>query len=566
MDLTFQDYLYERPDIDAVERAFNQLVDACESADSLTAQIDAIRQMNAIRRHLQTMSNLVEVRNSIDTRDDFYKAEKDYFDLITPRIQGLTNAFYQALVSSPFRTELEGEFGTQLFTLAELTLHTFSPEVIEDLQRENALASEYTDLMASAEILFEGETRTLAQLTPFQMSPDRDMRRRASEAEVAFYEGHGGELDTIYDNLVKVRTRIAKQLGYKDFVDLAYQRMGRSDYNREMVQTFRDQVRDYIVPVATKLHERQGRRIGIESPKYYDEPIRFTTGNPTPKGDLDWIVAQAKRMYSELSTETKEFFQFMLDTNLMDLDAKKGKAVGGFCTEFSEYKAPFIFSNFNGTFGDVTVLTHEAGHAFQSYLSRDYAVPEYTNPTMESAEIHSMSMEFFTWPWMELFFKEDTEKFQFMHLADALTFIPYGVAVDEFQHVVYEHPEMTPEERKQAWRRIERIYLPHRDYADNAFLEHGGYWQRQLHIYVVPFYYIDYTLAQLCALQFWVRAEENRVEAWADYLNLCRLGGSKSFVNLVNSAHLTSPFEAGAVASVVDKIDDWLQSVDDTAL
>lgn len=566
MKLTFQDYQYERPNIEDVEKQFDVLLRSMDQATSGHEQIAVVREMLHIRQHLQTMSSLVEVRSSINTKDSFYKAEKDYFDQMTPRMQGLTNQFYQAIVSSEFRTELEAEFDRQLFTLAELTLHTFSPAVIQDLQKENALSSQYTELMASAEIEFEGETRTLAQLEPFRMSPDRDMRRRASEAEVGFYAMHGETLDQIYDELVKVRTKIAKQLGYKDFVDLAYQRMGRSDYNREMVKKFREQVRERIVPIATKLHDRQRRRIGVDSLKYYDEPFQFVTGNPTPKGDSDWIVGQAKQMYSELSTETQEFFNFMLASNLMDLDAKKGKAVGGFCTAFNEYHAPFIFSNFNGTFGDITVLTHEAGHAFQSYLSRHYELPEYTVPTMESAEIHSMSMEFFTWPWMELFFKEDTEKFAFMHLSGALSFIPYGVAVDEFQHVVYENPEMTPQERKQAWRDIERVYLPHRDYADNAFLEEGGYWQRQLHIYVVPFYYIDYTLAQLCAFQFWVRAAENREEAWRDYLTLCRLGGSKSFVDLVKAGNLKSPFEDGAVASVIGQIDAWLESVDDAAL
>jgi M3 family oligoendopeptidase len=256
----------------------------------------------------------------------------------------------------------------------------------------------------------------------------------------------------------------------------------------------------------------------------------------------------------------------MQENNLMDLVAKKGKAGGGYCTYIENYKSPFIFSNFNGTSGDIDVLTHEAGHAFQVYSSRHFEIPEYYWPTYEACEIHSMSMEFFTWPWMELFFEEDTDKYKFSHLSDALLFLPYGVSVDEFQHWVYENPEATPKERKLKWREIEKKYLPHKDYDGNKYLENGGFWQRQGHIYNSPFYYIDYTLAQICAFQFWKRSRENQEEAWADYVNLCKLGGSMSFTKLVEAANLISPFEAGCVESVVGVIENWLNSVDDKKL
>ena len=342
--------------------------------------------------------------------------------------------------------------------------------------------------------------------------------------------------------------------------------MQRIDYDAEMVENFRKQVRETIVPLATKLHERQRMRLGLDSFKFYDEFYEFKTGNATPKGSPEWIIENGKKMYSELSDETKEFFQFMLDRNLMDLEAKKGKEVGGYCTYIADYESPFIFANFNGTSDDIDVLTHEAGHAFQTYLSRHLKVPEYEFPTSEAAEIHSMSMEFFTWPWMELFFQEDTEKYKFTHLAAGITFIPYGVLVDEFQHRVYENPDWTPEERKRAWRELEKVYLPHRDYDGIEFFESGGLWQRQLHLFDEPFYYIDYTLAQICAYQFWKRDEENHEEAWNDYVKLCKLGGSRSFLELLDAANLRSPFAEGTVKSVVSSVEKWLDNVDDKAL
>ncbi|SYX83399.1 M3 family oligoendopeptidase [Paenibacillus alvei] len=564
--MKFSDYTYVRPDAKLIEQQIKQLISSFEAAESFEQQDRIMSDINKLRSEFDTQAQLVSIRHSIDTNDEFYKAEQEYMDEVGPVIQEYITDYYRALVNSKYRAELEAKWGIQLFQLAEKMLKTFSPEIIEDLQLENKLSTEYSQLIASAKVLFEGEERTLAQLTPFELSTDRDMRKRASEAKFGFMSENEAKFDRIYDDLVKVRTKIAKKLGYENYVQLGYDRMCRTDYNAEMVANFRAQVLEHIVPAATKLKERQANRIGVDHMYYYDESFNFKTGNATPKGDPDWIVQNGAKMYEELSPEMNEFFTFMRENDLMDLVSKKGKQSGGYCTFLSEYGAPFIFSNFNGTSGDIDVLTHEAGHAFQVYESRHFEVPEYNWPTYEAAEIHSMSMEFFTWPWMELFFQEDTEKYKFAHLAGALLFIPYGVTVDEFQHFVYSNPEATPAERKAAWRDIEKKYLPHRDYEGNDYLEHGGFWQKQGHIYQSPFYYIDYTLAQLCAFQFWKRMNEDWKSAWADYLKLCRAGGSQSFTGLVQVAGLISPFEDGCIASVIGDIENWLNGVDDAAL
>ncbi|MCM3132250.1 M3 family oligoendopeptidase [Paenibacillus polysaccharolyticus] len=564
--MKFSEYTYTRPDLEHIKTSFGELLKGFEAASTVEEQSEFMDKINALRNDFETQAQLVYIRHSIDTNDEFYKAENEFLDDSQPVVQEYITDFYRALVNSKFRAELEKKWGPQLFQLAEQALKTFSPEIIEDLQKENKLSTEYNQLIASAKIPFEGEERTLPQLHPFELSTDRSMRERASEARYTFMAEHEAEFDRIYDELVKVRTQIAKKLGYPSYVELGYDRMNRTDYNAEMVANFRAQVRDYIVPVATKLRERQRSRIDVDTLYFYDQGFSFKTGNPTPKGDPDWIVENGKRMYAELSPETDVFFQMMTDNELMDLVSKKGKQGGGYCTFLNDYKVPFIFSNFNGTSGDIDVLTHEAGHAFQVYESRNFAVPEYNWPTFESAEIHSMSMEFFTWPWMELFFKEDTDKYKFDHLSSALLFIPYGVAVDEFQHFVYANPDATPTERKQAWRNIEKIYLPHINYKDNAYLEQGGFWHKQGHIFSSPFYYIDYTLAQICAFQFWKRSNEDMKSAWADYLTLCKAGGSLSFTGLVELAGLKSPFEDGCVSSVIGEIEAWLDGVNDKAL
>ncbi|SFS69976.1 M3 family oligoendopeptidase [Paenibacillus sp. BC26] len=556
--MKFSEYRYERPDVKEFEQKFKSQLETFLSAQTYDEQDIAMTALNQLRSEFDSQAQIASIRHSIDTNDEFYKAEQDFFDESGPIVQEYITDYYRALVGSKFRTELEQKWGRQLFQLAELSLKTFSPEVIEDLQQENKLTTEYSKLIASAKIMFEGEERTLSQLGPFQQSKDRDMRRRAMEASSGFMAENEATFDCIYDDLVKVRTKIAKKLGFNNYVELGYARMSRTDYNAEMVANFRKQVLQYIVPVASKLKEAQKNRIEVDSLLYYDENFSFKTGNATPKGNPEWIVKNGEKMYEELSPETDEFFRFMQDNDLMDLVAKKGKQGGGYCTYISKYSAPYIFSNFNGTSGDIDVLTHEAGHAFQVYESRSFAVPEYSFPTYEACEIHSMSMEFFTWPWMDLFFEDEADKYRFDHLASGLIFIPYGVTVDEFQHFIYENPDATPAERKQAWREIERKYLPHRNYADNAYLEQGGFWHKQGHIFNSPFYYIDYTLAQICAFQFWKKMHEDRPEAWADYLNLCRQGGSLSFTELVKVAGLNSPFEDGCVASVIGSIESWL--------
>ncbi|MDO8368541.1 MAG: M3 family oligoendopeptidase, partial [Saprospiraceae bacterium] len=459
---------------------------------------------------------------------------------------------------------LADKYGKHLFILAEVSLKTFQPSILEDLKQENALSTEYTKIKARAKVEFEGKSYNLSSLLPIELSDDRNTRKNATTAKWGFYSENAGAIEQIFDQMVKIRHSMAQKLGFDTFTEVGYARMHRSDYTPEMVANFRRQVRDHIVPIATELYERQRKRLGINALKHYDEDYKFASGNPKPIGTPEQIVANAAKMYHELSPDTDAFFTRMQMAKLMDLVNRDGKATGGYCTYISKFDAPFIFSNFNGTSGDIDVLTHEAGHAFQVWSSRDFMFEEYHWPTADAAEIHSMSMEFFTWPWMHLFFGEQTDKYHFMHLAGAIQFLPYGVAVDEFQHIVYEKPDMSPADRNAVWRELEKIYLPNRDYDGIEHLEMGRFWHKQSHIFNSPFYYIDYTLAQICAFQFWVKDRSDHDTAWADYLRLCRAGGSQSFLNLLKLANLKSPFDDGCVQSVVGEIRDYLNGVDDS--
>lgn len=564
--MKFNEYEYIRPDYNIIKEKYLNLINDFKNSATADEQYTILKKINAITNNVDTMSQLVYIRNSINTADEFYDTEKDYMDMTSPKFYGLRIEFYKQLLNSKFKEELTDKIHPQLITLAEMEIKTFSDEAIPLMQEENKLISEYDKLISSAKIEYDGKLLNLSQMQPYMESKDRRIRKEAHEKSSNFFKENETKFDLIYDKLVKIRHQIALKLGFNNFIELAYLRNGRSDYNSTDVRNFREHVLKYIVPITNELRERQAKRIGVDEFKYYDIPLNFISGNPTPKGNKDWIMERTKKMYEELSPETHEFINIMIDRELFDLETKPNKQAGGYCTFLHDYKSPFIFANFNGTQDDVTVVTHEAGHAFQTYQSRHFDAPEYSFPTSEAAEIHSMSMEFITWPWMELFFGKDIEKFKFFHLADSLCFIPYGVTVDEFQHIVYEYPDMTPDERKKAWRDIEKKYTPYKNYDDNEFLNKGTFWFKQGHIFSSPFYYIDYTLAQICSYQFWLRFNENRKEAWEDYLKICKIGGSQSFLEILKAGNLESPFEESTINSVASKIKEYLNTIDDMKL
>jgi len=562
----FKDFEYKRPDLDALTTSVNNVLEAFDKSESVDDAKQAIYDYNDLMSKYYSMHTLASIRASIDTNDKFYDEERNFYDEFGPNVSELENKFQKRLAESKYRNDLEQEFGSQLFALTDNAVKEFDPSIIDLMKEENRLITEYSKLLASAQIDFDGKKLSLTEFGKYMIDSDRDVRKNASLAVQGFMGENLDKIDTIYDNLVKVRDKMAKQLGLKDFVELGYIRMNRIGYDRKMVENFRNQIKEHVVPIVSDLKRRQKERIGVDSLKSYDSAFEFNNGNPTPKGSTKEIMAKGAKMYKELSPETDAFYTFMTERDLFDVEAKKGKEGGGYCTYINDHKAPFIFSNFNGTQGDVEVLTHEAGHAFQVYSSRDVIVPEYIWPTYEAAEIHSMSMEFFTYPWMELFFEEDTDKFKFSHVSGTLEFLPYGVAIDEFQHVVYENPELTPEERRNEWKKIEQKYLPETDYDGIEPLIYGSLWHRQGHVFGAPFYYIDYTLAQVCALQFWKRANEDFDSAWNDYLTICKLGGSLPFGEIVKSANLLSPFDDGTLESIVSHVKDFLNSIDDKNL
>ncbi len=557
--MKFKDMPYERVDFAQVEKDLRALMEEFDAAGSGEEQFAVHEKYYELTDRVSTLMTIAQIRFSINTADEFYDKENQYYDEQGPIYSNLVLEYQKKLYHSPYRAYLEEKIGPVAFKNMELAQKSMSEELIPLMQEENSLTMEYDKLMAGARIEFDGKELNLSMLRRYLKNADRSVRREAWKKFSGFCLENADKLDEIYDKLVKNRTAQARKMGYENFLELGYYRMNRNCYGKEEVESFRRQIKEYFVPFAEKLHDRRRQRLGLEKLSYIDEGVYFQNGNPAPTGTPEEILASGQKMYAELSPETKEFFGFMMENELFDVLGRKNKKVGGYMTYLPLYHAPFIFANFNGTSGDVDVITHECGHAFQGYLSGKDPIREHGDIGMETAEIHSMSMEFFAEKWIPLFFGDRAQDYIEMHLEDAAAFIPYGCMVDEFQHIVYENPDMAPEERKAAWAKLEEEYKPHLDYEGDAFFGKGGFWQQQHHIYDYPFYYIDYCLAQTCALQFKVKLDEDFDRAWESYLKLCKLSASDFYTNLLKEVGLEVPFKEGCIKNIVEKLEKYVK-------
>jgi len=552
---------YERIGIDEICDSMERITAKVKEAAAPGVIIGAREEYVALLKRFLTASQLSYARYTQNTADEFYRREKDYYDEITPRFQSLQRDYACAMLESRFRGELEKELNPLLFALYEAQKKSVSPAVISDMIEENRLVTEYSKLMAQMTFDFNGMKLPLPLLRKYMQDDSRRTRRDAYEAlgEKLFEES--GKLDSIFSGLVRVRDGMAKKMGYRSFTELGYYRMNRISYDENMVRAFRDGVARGIVPAVKRLKGRIAASMGIEKFMLYDNDVNIPGGNPKPVRDKDGIFREAQEMYRDMSAETAKFIDMMTGAEAFDVESRENKWGGGYCVCFPDYGQPFILANFNGTADDVNVMTHEAGHALADYLIAGTRFAYDLPYGAETAEVHSMSMEFFAWKYMERFFGENAAKYKFCHLADALSFIPYGCAVDEFQHIIYAEPELTPKQRKDAWNALEKKYRPYLSTQGMGYLSEGTRWQYQMHIYELPFYYIDYCLALTAALQFLGESQRDHAGAFAKYLKLVKRGGEERFPVLLAQAGLKSPFAEGALEKLAADAEEHIRRI-----
>ncbi len=560
-DFKFKDIQYTRPDCEAFQKLAEDNAEKIKNAVSYSEAKKIFLEFDKAESEFFDMGNIAYIRHTIDTSDEFYDKENEFLNEKTPELMPSLLAFSNAVYDSRFKPDFVTEFGEQMFAEIELRRKSFSEKNIPLLQKEARLCNEYEKIIASADILFDGKHLNLYGIMSYFENPDRNVRHDAYKAYSKFYESNEENFERIWDELIKVRTEMGKNLGFENYIPLGYMNQGRTDYDEKDVAAFREQVREELVPFCAKLYDAQAKRIGVDKVKAYDEAYLFTDGNAVPVGDDDFLIEQAREMYHDMSKETGEFVDFMLGHDLLDVKNKPKKASTGYMTGLNSIKAPFVFSCFNHTTGDVQVLTHEFGHAFAGYMAmRNQPVSTYYSESTDIAEIHSMSMEQFAYPYAEKFFGDKADKFRFSHLQEALTFVPFGVAVDEYQHIVYANPELTPKQRTAEWKKLEEKYMPWREYDDIDFFAKGGWWYHKIHIFLYPFYYINYTLTTMGAMEFKKKMHEDKESAWKDYLNLCKVGGSLGYKETLKYANLSLPFEKGSVKRAVSYAEDILLS------
>ena len=559
--MKFSEMPYVRPDVEKVKAELNACAEKIRTADSVEAQIAAFDEASELSKDLMTTGSIAYVRNTINTADKFYDGEREFFDEIGPELEESEQAINIALLDSPYRKKLEAHYGSLLFKNLEISRRSFKPELIPLMQEASKLEAQYQKLYAGLTVEFDGQTMPLPMLGKYKESPDRAVRRAAFEAEGKVFDANREELDEIYDKLVKNRNAQGRMLGYDNYIQLGYDRLGRNCYGAKELQEFRDQIATDLVPIIAEVKEAQRKRIGVDRLCIYDDKFRFPDGNAKPEGTAEEILAAGKAMYQNLSPETREFIEAMFDGEMFDVLSRDGKAPGGYCTSFPTYKMPFIFSNFNGTSDDVDVLTHEAGHAFAFYRAMHSDInPNLHEPTIEACECHSMSMEFLTQDYHKNFFGKNTAKYELAHCEDSLDFIPYGCMIDEFQHRMYENENLTPEERNAVWEELEHKYRPWLDMDNLPFYGRYSHWQWKLHVYLHPLYYIDYCMAQTVAFQLWTLSLKDKDAAWKKYLAFVDAAGTKTFAELCHGAGLRVPYEQGTIKDIGAGIRDWLMT------
>lgn len=551
-EFTFSTLEYIRPDFDMLENESIKMTEEIMNAGNYEEIKAILMRREKLQSSVETMSTIAYIRNTLNTTDEFYEKEIEFINERIATVTVATTEFSKALLGCRFIDEITEEYGAEYLVIEQRSVDQFKEELVPFMQQESKLTTRYQKLMATAQIEFDGKFLNLYGIQKYFEHPDRTVRKAAFQAYSDFYHKNEEEMEEIFAQLVKVRNEMGYALGYDNFIPLGYLQQGRSDYGQEEVAAFREQVRKEIVPLCEKLYEAQAKRIGVDQIMVYDEKFIHPDGNAEPIGDEDYLVLEAQKMYHDMSPETGEFIDFMIDHELMDLKNKPNKAATGYMTSLPDYEAPYVFSCFNHTIFDMQVLSHELGHAFAGYEAmRTQKTSQYLNVSTDIAEIHSMAMEQFAYPYAEQFFGEDADKYRFAHLQEAITFVPFGVAVDEFQHIIYANPELTPKERTYEWHKLEEKYMPWRKYDNDEFMERGGFWYHKLHIFLYPFYYINYTLTTMGAMEFKKRYSENKEQAWKDYLALCKAGSSTNYLNLLKLANLSVPFEEGSVAKAI---------------
>ena len=561
--MKFSEIRYTRPDPEKTIAEFGSLRDSFLNAKSYQEARAVFLEKEEKDRFVNTMDLVAMIRHRMDDEDAFYDGEDKFWWDFEPKIDEYNKAWAEAMLESPFRGDFAAEFGEMMFINAEFDRRSVSKEIIADMQRENELITEYGELMDSiGEIPFEGGTVSTDEIDKIKEDVDGERRSAAYKAEGTAWRKVAPRLDEVYGELIRLRNGMARKLGFDGGIERAYCKLKRT-FTKEDVERFRESVVKYVVPVADAIKREQAKRIGGSYPvPYSDNEFFYRNGNPHPAGDDSYIVKEGQKLFDSLSPEAGEFYRHMVDDEMMFVHADGGEDI-----YLPLVGSPFLMADLDGSGDSVRSFMHEAGHTFAYWMNRERVPSDYIQPSEDITELHSMCMELISLLHAEGFFGEDARKYTYALIAESIAFITYGTMVDHFQHIVFEHPEMTQAERCAEWNRLEGIYEPWIRFDDEIpYYGEGMLWQQQSHIYCNPFMYIDYVLAGVVALEVWAIMQNDPQEAWERYMALVRQGGSRPFIEILKNAGLHSPFDEECLKGVCDTAKKWLDGFDLTGI
>ena len=550
---------YQRADLKSIDEQLRRARLRIRLAMKPESAIRAVADAQKALIDYEQASVLAQIRHDMQTADAFYLQEIDFYNQANPQIAQMKQAFYHAMRVSRYHHEIKEAYGEHIFRKSTFMEETIQPIVLQDIARENKLVSQYEQLMSEACVSLGGRTYSFEQLAPLLQSSDRLTRQTAWQARTDWLTKHHERLDETYDQLVRLRTRLSQKLHFENFVPVGYKRMERFDYHVSEVTVVRELVKRYIVPLTHEIRRLQKKRLGLDPMFAYDLPCLFPAGNPRTVCDPSEVPQLMANVMADISGERPSVLAQMINSGYVDDQARPGKGQGAYCQFLHEPGLPFILQNAAGTADDVFVLAHEAGHAYAAAASLpQMKILDCHQPSLDVCEIHSTAMEYLIYPYLERFFGQMAEQVSLMHMTKALLFLPYGCMVDEYQESVYQQPDMTPDQRHALWRELERVYQPDNLYDQDPFFNKGGAWQLKGHIYSDPFYYIDYVLAQLVALDIWQKSTLDHGEAFRYYNELCQLGGNATFSESLKIAGLPSPFNPDMIKRLAYTVCDYL--------
>lgn len=537
-----------------IQPLFEQLEQRAKAATNAAALEQWLYEWSELSAALDEESSKRYIAMTCHT--DSPAAEKAYLEFvekIEPETKPRQFALAKIFMAHPQRGQLSKERFQVFDRDTRNQVELFRPENVALETEEAKLSQQYQKLSGSLTVIFRGEERTLVQMGRYLEEPDRSLRKEAWEVVANRRLQEAEKFEEFFDKLIKLRQQIAHNAGFDNYRDYAFRRMGRFDYTPAECAQFHDAVAQEIMPAVRELQAERARQLQVEKVRPWDLSVDPLNRPPLkPFAGVDQMISRTQTIFNQLDRELAGGFQKMQDLRLLDLDNRKGKAPGGYQSTLAESRLPFIFMNAVGLQRDVETILHEAGHAFHALATRNEDLYSYRNAPIEFCEVASMSMELLGNEFIESFYSpDDANRARQTHLEGILGIFPWIATVDAFQHWVYTHPGHTRAERSLAWLELMDRFGGDVDWSgydkSRAYL-----WHRQLHIFLHPFYYIEYGIAQLGALQVWANSKRDKAKALNAYKQSLELGGSRPLPELFEAAGAKFQFDAATIKPLVD--------------